>query len=1077
MAATFGLQLSCARFMRMNDPYTVRPGKGDTTPELEELIEQTAPLLRAGQALEEHAQRFVQLAPQLLKSPGARARSLAWGALIYWYVDEAKRAQTTAEETLAIVPPEAPYLRAQMLLVRSLCAQKGNDFPTALRSINEALQSTPAINIRPPQTHSKHDRDHFHSAIQRQVQRQVGFQQFEAAHRRVRNKYWDPDLNEALKYALQLSQQGSPGRTLEEGIESSRLSLFDLSHPSSPTFARGDSASVAAWVEYVPSGVTGTPVGALTYQQVLALDWQMLHAVSARSAVDNEDNAYWERLASWPVADDFSLETQPRVMARTTALNHLARQHLAAGDAPAAEALLVRSLMLSGQRPEDLRENANVEALLLLHRAAPGKNRAQIQQYIEHGLAVNQRLQSPTGASDVIHAMALLAGGKPLEEQLKPGDAAVVNAQLNQLEASPTNQYGRHTYYRNQLGFSRVLQAMGQHREATWFREQLAQSWRDAGRSMPPGLSASYLAARAEAQQAQGNSQAAAEDYLASCRALLSLTRTDLLLLEYEQGTHRPSEVFDRAISAMAEQRRFSEAFYLIEGTRALSAPGAVEDLAKPQSEQALERELSGLEQTALERTQTPLERQRLNTDIEVAKEAALKIPSGLGPWDMALARLHPLNGWIEPSQLSRTSAALEARARADRAARVAKRHQAKLNRAQAIKEQAELNAADSISAEDLQQRVNAQRDVAILEAASRGHMLLDVQHLANAEQLQAAIPANSQLLSYWVGETSAYAFVLGPDGSQVVPLGKLNRGRIVALVKRLPRGSTTDVQELYQLLVAPVRPYLRGEHTWYLPHDVIHLVPLHALHDGDHYLFEVMGLSRLNKASDLFLEKAPSLPVSTVTALAQPSPSSGVSLPSSVAEIQDVSQQLPISTILEPDATERHLRDALKQTNVLHVAAHTELNSAWPLLSRFHMKPDGDNDGSLEVRELLDLRAPRLELAVLSACDTGAVPVSLRQRRGAGSELGSLASSLIAAGARSVVASLWPVNDESTAAFFHHFYAALTRGETRERAMNTARSALAHSEEFSDPRYWAPFVLYGDHRALSFAPRLDAGN
>lgn len=995
MAATFGLQLSCSRFMRMNDPYTVRPGRGDTTPELEVLIEQAAPLLRGGQAREEHAQRFLQLEPQLLKFPGARARALAWGATIYWFVNQPKRAQTAIEKAIALVPPEAPYLRAQMLLVKSMSADRENDFPMALKSINEALELMPTMNTGPLATNA---------VIQRQLQRQAGFLKFEAAHKRVRNKYWDPALHEALKYGLQLTQHGPPDKTLEEGIEAVRLPLQDFAHPSSPTFARGDSAAVAAWIEYAPSGLSGTPVGILSSQHLLALDHKMLNAVASRAAVDDEEATYWQRLADWPVPEDFFVETQPRVMARTIALNHLARQHLTAGDNSAAEQLLVRSLSLSGQRPEDLRDNANIEALLLLHRAAPGKHEVQIQQYVQHGLEVNQRLQSPTGASAWAHSMALLAGGKPLEEQMKPGDAAFVNAQFNQLDASPTNQHGRQTYYRHQLGFSRVLQAMGQHREATWLREQVAQSWRDSGRSMPSGLAASYLAARAEAQQAQGDSRAAAEDYLASCREFLNLTRTDLLLLEFEQGTHRPNEVFDQAISAMAEQSRFTEALYLVEGFRALSAPGAVEDLAKPQSAQALESELSTLEQTALERTHTQLEREHLNTNIEVARKAAQTVPSGLGPWDMALARLHPLNGWIEPSQLSRTAAALEARARADRAAHLAERHQATLERAQAVKQEAEHDATDSDSAQELQQRVNAQREVAILEAASRGPMLLDLQHLADAEQLQASMPAHGQLLSYWVGETSAYAFVLRPDAAQVVPLGKLNRGRIVALVKRLPRGSAADLQELYQLLVAPVRPYLKSEHTWYLPHDVIHLVPLHALHDGEHHLFEVMGLSRLHNASDLLLERAPPLPVSTIIALAQPGPSSGVSLPFSVAEIQDVSQQLPIPTTLEPNATEGHLRNALNQANILHVAAHTELNSAWPLLSRFHMRADSDNDGSLEVRELLDLRAPRLELAVLSACDTGNVQVSLRQRRGAGSELDSLASSLIAAGARSVI-------------------------------------------------------------------------
>lgn len=1093
LTASLGLQLGCSAFMPRYsvDPYRVAPSESDTTPELEALLEKTAPLALGGRASEDDAHRFSQLATHLAELPGARARALAWSATIHWQLDHAERAQAAIQQALEVAPNEAPYLLAQLLLLQSMIAHRNHDFSLALNSITDALRLMPALtpltSNRPATQQAKPAMAEVHApsgqppeALTAGVLRlgnteRVRLQhslKFEAMHQRVRNKYWDPQLYEILERGVQISQQGPRSTTLEEAIESSRLSLLDFSHPSSPAFARGTDAAVSAWIRHIPDGISISPLGKLASRHLQTLDHEMLGAVRARAAIDEEETAYWQRLANWRLAEPLSLETQPRIMARTAALNHLARQHLLAGDSSAAEQLLIRSLSLSGRRTEDLHINANIEALLLLQQAAPDKHKEQIGQYVRVGLERTQRLQSPDGGFGQLQGLVQAVTGKTMEEQIAPGDAAAVTAHLNQLSASPANQYLRQMFYRNQLGYSRVLQAMGRRQEATRLREQvLEHSGSGLEQSTSPGLMASYLAARAEARHALGDTVAAAEDYVASCRELLSLTRTELLLLEFNEGTHRPSETFDRAISAMAEQQRFAKAFYLIEAYRTVSAAGAVVDLQEPRSPQALERELSKLEQKALDRTRTGREREALASKIQSARQAAKEVPSGLGSWDMALARLHPLRGWIEPSQLLRTSAALESRARTDRAARTAERHQAKLKRAQAAKRQAERNSTSSTSVDNLQQRVNAQRQVALLRAASRGIVPLDHQRLINLELLRASMPGDGQLLSYWFGATSAHAFVLRPDAAKVIPLGKLERNRIVALVKRLPSGGTAELQELYQLLMAPVRPHLKGAHTWYVPDDVIHLVPLHALHDGQHHLFEVMELSRLHHASDLLLEKAPPHPVSSIAALAQPRPSGGATLLFSVAEVQDVIQLLPIQTIFfHPDATEGHLRDALKQANILHVAAHTELNSAWPVLSRLHMKADSDNDGSLEVHELLDLRAPRLELAVLSACDTSNVKVSLRrQRRGVGSELDSLASSLSAAGARSVVASLWPIHDESTASFFHHFYGALAQGETRVQAMNLARSALVNSERFSNPMYWAPFVLYGDHRALTF--------
>jgi CHAT domain-containing protein len=68
-----------------------------------------------------------------------------------------------------------------------------------------------------------------------------------------------------------------------------------------------------------------------------------------------------------------------------------------------------------------------------------------------------------------------------------------------------------------------------------------------------------------------------------------------------------------------------------------------------------------------------------------------------------------------------------------------------------------------------------------------------------------------------------------------------------------------------------------------------------------------------------------------------------------------------------------------------------------------------------------------------------------------------------MAAGARSVVVSLWSVNDASTASLMRAFYTPLlTGGESRTQALAEAKRALIRSDATRSPFHWAPFVLIG---------------
>ena len=124
--------------------------------------------------------------------------------------------------------------------------------------------------------------------------------------------------------------------------------------------------------------------------------------------------------------------------------------------------------------------------------------------------------------------------------------------------------------------------------------------------------------------------------------------------------------------------------------------------------------------------------------------------------------------------------------------------------------------------------------------------------------------------------------------------------------------------------------------------------------------------------------------------------------------------------------------------------------------------------DGAvLNVYEIMGMQLDA-DLAVLSACDTGSGKVT------GGDDIIGLSHAFLGAGARSLIVSLWPVDDTSTAFTMQRMYQELRRGYMPSAALNTAQKALKSmtTEEVlglygeavpvSHPLYWAPFVVIG---------------
>jgi CHAT domain-containing protein len=161
---------------------------------------------------------------------------------------------------------------------------------------------------------------------------------------------------------------------------------------------------------------------------------------------------------------------------------------------------------------------------------------------------------------------------------------------------------------------------------------------------------------------------------------------------------------------------------------------------------------------------------------------------------------------------------------------------------------------------------------------------------------------------------------------------------------------------------------------------------------------------------------------------------------------------------LIGAQATETALRERAPQAGMLHIAAHGQLNATAPLFSRLVLAGEDDletaRDGMLEVREIYGLDLRRSSLVVLSACQTQLGALSR------GDDMVGLNRAFLAAGAPSVVASLWRVDDQATAMLMTAFYRHLKGGLGPAAALRAAQADVR--ARHSDPFLWSAFLVTG---------------
>lgn len=340
---------------------------------------------------------------------------------------------------------------------------------------------------------------------------------------------------------------------------------------------------------------------------------------------------------------------------------------------------------------------------------------------------------------------------------------------------------------------------------------------------------------------------------------------------------------------------------------------------------------------------------------------------------------------------------------------------------------------------------------------------------------IRRSLQPTEALIEYVVGAENVMVFVLTADEMQAtsLALSQSNLRARLELLRDLLLQVDTDrwrnpAESLSRSLMEPIRAqgWLDGiKHLYLVPHGMLNYLPFALLpvksQTGSQAVIESYTLAYLPSASILENGEFGSNKIESLLVVAP-----------ARSQLRYVSEESSaITELFEPravpltgnNATETAFKKIAGDYQVLHLATHGYFNKFNPLLSGLELESDKQNDGLLEVHEILDLRL-NSDLVTLSACATG-LGSGYFAEIPAGDDFVGMTNAFLHAGSNSVVATLWEVDDRSTVNLMSKFYNRLEEpGANRDKAvaLAVAQRALRSSSTYKHPYYWAPFVLVG---------------
>jgi CHAT domain-containing protein len=381
-----------------------------------------------------------------------------------------------------------------------------------------------------------------------------------------------------------------------------------------------------------------------------------------------------------------------------------------------------------------------------------------------------------------------------------------------------------------------------------------------------------------------------------------------------------------------------------------------------------------------------------------------------------------------------------------------------------------------------------------------------------NADSLRKLLNPNEAMLEYSISKDKLLIYLLTRNEFKIFTdtIGKGFYADVEAYRKQLSdftydfrdsviRGYAALANRLYNHLIKPAEPYIKGKKLLIIPDDVLTQVPFETLvttplptgkpasFKGISYLLKEHAVY-YNYSGTLYAMNRETLHVNKAKLLAvapnyanmklgllsakdtmdmQRDSAELSSIPGATNEVKEIYRIFGGKTLMRGRANKERFKEIAGQYDILHLAAHGIVNNEYPMFSKlvFSRGNDSVNDGFLNTYEIYNMKI-NAPLVVLSACNTGYG----RMHKGEG--IISLARGFFTAGAKSIVMTLWAVSDKSSSKLIQNFYKNLGVNRNIGDAMQSAKiKYLEQTDEIgAHPYYWSGYIILGN-AATTFEP------
>ena len=288
-------------------------------------------------------------------------------------------------------------------------------------------------------------------------------------------------------------------------------------------------------------------------------------------------------------------------------------------------------------------------------------------------------------------------------------------------------------------------------------------------------------------------------------------------------------------------------------------------------------------------------------------------------------------------------------------------------------------------------------------------------------------------------------------------------------------RQPVPSVAECYQMIIAPVAKFLDEPELVIVPHRSLFKVPFAALkEEGEKYLSQTYRIRIIPSFSTLgLIQDSPADYHSQTGALIVGDPDVGdvlykgriqnlFRMPFARKEAEMIAELLGAEPLLDERATKQVVLQRIPSVSLIHFAAHGHAERGEIVLApeRPTNATPCEKDYLLTVNEISQIQL-RAKLVVLSCCYGAQGQVRAEGIIG-------IARAFLGSGARSVLASLWPIPDKATEQLMSRFYKHLVRGESASESLHQAMKWM-RSNGYHDLGNWAPFMLIGDNVKFDF--------